>query len=195
MGKPAKVVRQAFLPDILVGATCQMGIFKRLASVHVDHGVSKVFVAVLSSDKVPSGLRIMGTSAVRKLGWLGHGAGVIYNVMRPLPGKGSLLAVQTEAVAWDSNSVDVVIIAAGSMARVWTGRDTVGGYGGLDTEGIFTLRADGGMFTLGDAGGSVTLGYAGGIGTRGDGGIDLFQPKTDLFSTGALISVLFKTMR
>ena len=42
------------------------------------------------------------------MGWLGHGAGVGYNVMRLLRGKGSLLAVQPEAVAGDSNSVDVV---------------------------------------------------------------------------------------
>ena len=81
------------------------------------------------------------------------------------------------------------------MARLWTGRDTAGGYGGLDAEGIFTLTADGVMFTLENVEGTVTLGYAGGIVTRGDGGVDLFQPKTDLFSTGALISVHFKTMR
>ena len=38
------------------------------------------------------------------------------------------------------------------MTCIWTGRDTVGGDGGLDAGGIFTLGADGGMFTLGDAG-------------------------------------------
>ena len=55
-----------------------------------------------------------------------------------------------------------------------TGRDTVGGDGGLDVGGIFTLGADGGMFTLGDAVGTVTLGDAGGIFTRrGGGGIVL----------------------
>ena len=41
------------------------------------------------------------------------------------------------------------------------GRDTVGGDGGLDAGGIFTLGAAGGVFTLGDAGGFVTLGDAG----------------------------------
>ena len=35
-----------------------MRIFKRLASVHVDHSVGVVCAAVLSSDEVPSGSRI-----------------------------------------------------------------------------------------------------------------------------------------
>ena len=56
--------------------------------------------------KVPSGSRITGTGAVRKLGWLGHGAGVGYNVMWPQRGKGLLL----EAVAEDSNGTDVATI-------------------------------------------------------------------------------------
>ena len=60
------------------------------------------------------------------------------------------------------------------MACRCTGRDTVGGDGGLDVGGIFTLAADGGMFTLRDAGGTVTLRDAGIIVTRrGDGGIFL----------------------
>ena len=66
---------------------------------------------MLSSDKVPSGLRITGTGAVRKMGWLGHDSGVGCNLMRLLRGKGSLLAVRLEAVAGDSNSVDVDNIA------------------------------------------------------------------------------------
>ena len=70
-----------------------------------------VCAAVLSSDKVPSGSRIMRTGAGRKTGWLGHGAGVSCNIMRLLRGKGLLLAVQPEAVAGDSNSVDVDSIA------------------------------------------------------------------------------------
>ena len=56
------------------------------------------------------------------------------------------------------------------MTRIGTGRDNVGGDGGLDVGGIFNLGADGGMFTLGDAGGTVTLGDAGVIVTRRDGG-------------------------
>ena len=75
LGEPAKVIRQACLPDVLVGATHQVGIFKRLASVHVYHGVGMVCVAVLSSDEVLSGSRIMGAGARRRTGWLGHGAG------------------------------------------------------------------------------------------------------------------------
>ena len=47
------------------------------------------------------------------------------------------------------------------------GRDTVGGDGGLDA---------GGIFTLGDAGGIVTLGDAGGIGTHSDGGVTFRNP-------------------
>ena len=70
-----------------------------------------VCAAVLSSDKVPSGSRITGTGAVRKMGWMDHGAGVGCNVMRFLHGKGSLLAVQLEAVAVDSNGVNVDTIA------------------------------------------------------------------------------------
>ena len=70
-----------------------------------------VCAAVLSSDEVPSGSRITGAGARRKTGWLGHGAGVGCNVMRLLRGKGSFLAVRLEAVAGDSNSVDVDSIA------------------------------------------------------------------------------------
>ena len=69
-----------------------------------------VCAAVLSSDKVLSGLRITGTGAGRKTGWLGHGSGVGCNVMQLLRGKGLLLAVQPEVVVGDSNSVNVVII-------------------------------------------------------------------------------------
>ena len=57
------------------------------------------------------------------------------------------------------------------MTWEWTGRDTVGGDGGIDVGGIFTLGADGGMFTLGDVGGTVTLGDSGGVVTRRDGGV------------------------
>ena len=42
LGEPAKVVCQACIPDVLVGAMLQVGIFKRLASVCVDHGVGVV---------------------------------------------------------------------------------------------------------------------------------------------------------
>ena len=87
-----------------------MGIFKRLESVRVDHGVGIVCAAVLSKNEVPSGSRITGAGARRKTGWLGHGAGVGCNVMQILRGKGLLLAVRTEAVAGDSNGVDVVTI-------------------------------------------------------------------------------------
>ena len=59
----------------------------------------------------------------------------------------------------------------GSKTQRWTGRDTVGGDGGLDAGGLFTLGADGGMFTLRDAGGTVTFGDAGGIVTRRNGGV------------------------
>ena len=69
-----------------------------------------VCVAVLCSNEVPSGLRITGAGARRKMGWMVHGAGVGCNVMRLVRGKGSLLAVQPEAVAGDSNGVDVVAI-------------------------------------------------------------------------------------
>ena len=51
------------------------------------------------------------------------------------------------------------------------GRDTIGGDGGLDAGGIFTLGADEVMFTLGYAGGSVTLRDVGGGVTRRDGGV------------------------
>ena len=92
MGESAKVVCEAGLPDVLVGATHQMIIFKGLASVCVDHGVGVVCAAVLSSDEVLSGSRISGAGARRKTGWLGHGAGVCYNIMPLLRGKGLLLA-------------------------------------------------------------------------------------------------------
>ena len=69
-----------------------------------------VCAAVLGSDKVPSGLLITGTGAGRKMGWLGHDAGVGCNVIRLLRGKGSLLAVRPEAVAGDSNGVNVFTI-------------------------------------------------------------------------------------
>ena len=72
-----------------------------------------VCAAVLGSDKVPSGSRITGTGAGRKTGWLGHGAGVVCNVMRILHVKGYLLAVRPEAVVGDSNGVDVVTILVG----------------------------------------------------------------------------------
>ena len=68
------------------------------------------FLAVLSSDKVPSGSHITGIGVGIKTGWLGHVAGVGCNVMRLLRGKGSFLAVRPEAVAGDSNGVDVVTI-------------------------------------------------------------------------------------
>ena len=55
-------------------------------------------------------MRITGAGARRKTGWLGHGAGVGCNVMQILRGKGLLLAVRPEAVAGDSNGVDVVTI-------------------------------------------------------------------------------------
>ena len=55
-----------------------------------------------------------------------------------------------------------------------TGRETVGGDGGLSVGGIVTLGAGGGIFTLGDARGTITLRDAGGIVTRrGGGGIVL----------------------
>ena len=110
MSEQAKVVRQACLTDDLVGATCQAGILYRLASVHVDHGVGVVFAALLRSDEVPSGSRIMRAGARIKTGCLGHGAGVGCNVMRILRGKGLLLAVQPEAIVGDNNGVDVVTI-------------------------------------------------------------------------------------
>ena len=67
-----------------------------------------VCASVLGSYKVPSGSRITVAGARRKMGWLGHGAGVCCNIMRLLRGKGLLLAVQPEAVAGDSNGVDFV---------------------------------------------------------------------------------------
>ena len=69
-----------------------------------------VCAAVLSSDEVPSGSRITGAGARRKTGWMGHGSGVGCNVIRLLRGKGLLLMVRLEAVARDSNGVDVVTI-------------------------------------------------------------------------------------
>ena len=69
-----------------------------------------VCAAVLGSYKVPSGSRIMVTGAGRKAGWLGHGDGVGCNVMWLLRGKGLFLAVQPEAVAGESNGVNVVTI-------------------------------------------------------------------------------------
>ena len=83
-----------------------MRIFKGLASIRVDHGVGVVCAAVLSSNEVLSGLGISGAGSRRKMGWLGHGAGVSCNMMRLLHGKGLLLAVQQEEVAGDSSSVD-----------------------------------------------------------------------------------------
>ena len=110
LGESANVVCQASLPDVLARATHQMGIFKRLASVSVDHGVGVVFAAVLSSDEVLSGSRITGVGAKRKTGWLGHGDGVGCNVMRLLRSKELLLGVRPEAVSGDSNGVNVVTI-------------------------------------------------------------------------------------
>ena len=69
-----------------------------------------VCAVVLGSDKVPSGLRITVTGAGRKTGWLGHGAGVGFNIIRLLNGKGLLLAVRPEAVSGDRNGVNVVTI-------------------------------------------------------------------------------------
>ena len=83
-----------------------MRIFKGLASVRVDHGVAVVCAEVLSSNEMLSGLRIPGAGARRKTGWLVHGAGVCCNIMRLLRGKGLLLAVRTEVVAWGSIGVD-----------------------------------------------------------------------------------------
>ena len=87
-----------------------MRIFKGLASVCVDHGFGVFCVAVLSSNEVPSGSRITGAGARRKMGWLGHGAGVCCNIMRLLRGKNVVLAVRPEAVAGESSGVDVVTI-------------------------------------------------------------------------------------
>ena len=70
LSKLANVIRQACFPDVLVGATHQMRIFKGLASVRVDHGVGVVCAAMLSSDEVPSGSRIMGAGGRRKTVWL-----------------------------------------------------------------------------------------------------------------------------
>ena len=53
------------------------------------------------------------------------------------------------------------------MACRYTGRDTVGGDGGLSVRGVVTLGAGGGMFTLGDAGGTVTLIDAGELSRAG----------------------------
>ena len=59
---------------------------------------------------------------------------------------------------------------SGSITCICTGRDTVGGDGGLSVRGIVTLGDGEGMFTLRDSGGTVTLGDAGGIVTRRGGG-------------------------
>ena len=85
-----------------------MRIFKGLASICVDHSVGVVFAAVLSRNEVLIGLRISGASARRKIGWLGHGAGVYCNIMRLLRGKGLFMALRPEAVAGDSSGVDFV---------------------------------------------------------------------------------------
>ena len=69
-----------------------------------------VCVAVLGSNKVPSGSHITGTGARRKTGWLGNGAGLGCNVMRLLRGKGSLLTMQPQSVAGNSNGIGVVTI-------------------------------------------------------------------------------------
>ena len=87
-----------------------MRIFKGLASVRVDHGVGVVCAAVISSNEVLSGSRILGAGARRKVGWLGHGAGVCCNIMRLLRGKGLLLEVRPEAVAGDGSGVNFVTL-------------------------------------------------------------------------------------
>ena len=110
MGESAKVVCYACLPDVLVGATHQMRIFKGLTSVCVDHGVGVVFAAVLSSNEVLCGSGILGAGASRNTGWLGHGAGVCCNIMRLLRGKWLLLAVRPEAVAGDSSGINFVTL-------------------------------------------------------------------------------------
>ena len=69
-----------------------------------------VCVAVLSSNDVPSVSRITGAGSGIRTRWLGHGAGVGCNVMRLLLGKGSLLEVRSEAVAGDSNGLDLFTI-------------------------------------------------------------------------------------
>ena len=92
-----------------------MRIFKGLASIRVNHGVVVVSTAVLSRNEVLIGLRISGASARRKIGWLGHGAGVYCNIMRLLRGKGLLLVVRTEAVAGDSSGVYFSLWWSGSM--------------------------------------------------------------------------------
>ena len=83
-----------------------MRIFKGLASVCVYHGVGVVCAAVLSSNEVLNGSGISGAGSRRKMGWLGHGAGVCCNTMRLLRSKGLLLAMRTEEVAGDSSCVD-----------------------------------------------------------------------------------------
>ena len=65
-----------------------------------------VCAAVLSSNEVLSGLGILGAGSRRKMGWLGHGAGVSCNIMRLLRGKMLLLVVRPEAVAGDNSGVD-----------------------------------------------------------------------------------------
>ena len=63
LGESAKVVCQACLLDVPVGATHRVGIFQRLTSVRVNHDVGVVCAAVLSSDEMPSGSRITGAGA------------------------------------------------------------------------------------------------------------------------------------
>ena len=96
-----------------------MRIFKVLASFCVDHSVGVVCAAVLSRYEVLSGSRIPGASARRKMGWLGHGAGVCCNIMRLLRGKGLLMAVRPEAVAEDISGMDFVtmVVRLGGMQR------------------------------------------------------------------------------
>ena len=69
-----------------------------------------IFAVVLSTDGVPSGLRTTGAGARRKTGWLGHATGDFCHIMWLLRDKGLLLAVRPEAVAGDSNGVNVVTI-------------------------------------------------------------------------------------
>ena len=66
-----------------------------------------VCATVLGSYKVPSGSHKTGTGTGQKSGWLGNGTGVVCNVMRILLGKRPFLTVRPEAVAGDSNVVNV----------------------------------------------------------------------------------------
>ena len=63
---------------------------------------------MLSSYKVPIGSRKMGTDTRRI--WMGNGTVVGCNVMQILLSKSLVLTVQLEAIAGDSNGVDVVAI-------------------------------------------------------------------------------------